>query len=152
MSRFLKIASFALLLLGLQFQVVFAAPTKVDVLNVDAAYRAARKADDVKKLESMLAPDFIAVHGNGDVMSRAEFLAWVGAHKGSFQKWGPPSELKVHITGNTAVVTALSDVSGKFELHHKVEQLALTGRATRTWVHTPQGWKLAVMQWLSVTK
>lgn len=73
--------------------------------------RSANVKSDVAALDKHMAADCVRIRGNGLVATKAEVLDWfkTGNLKMSVDD---ASDVKIHIFGNTAVVTNTEDVKG----------------------------------------
>lgn len=76
------------------------------VAQLDEAYQAAVKANDVAGMDSILAPDFTLVVGRGAVFSRQDLLTSARTKEVAYEHQEDTLR-QVRLYGNTAVVTAL---------------------------------------------
>ena len=107
------------------------------VAALDVAFQAATKANDVAGIDSILAPDYVLVLGDGRTQSKAD-LVDEARQKTITYEHQEDTNRTVRVWGNTAVVTALlwgkgTTRSGKaFDKHVWFSD---------TYVRTASGWR-----------
>jgi ketosteroid isomerase-like protein len=73
---------------------------KDDVITLEARRCEATSRADLQALQEILADDYLHVTGNGSIMNKADYLAWVRQLPRSHQR----GDLTVRIYGDTAVL------------------------------------------------
>lgn len=97
---------------------------------------------DASVLERLLSDDFVGIHGNGTIETKAEYLASTRSGAFTYQKYDV-RDSRVRIYGGTAVVDALVTFTGT------AGGKPFTGvdlRVTRIWVRQQGGWKCVEYQ------
>jgi ketosteroid isomerase-like protein len=108
------------------------------VAELDRAYQAAVKANDVATMGRILHEDFVLVLGNGESVDRNDLLR--EAREGLYhydQQDEDPGTQTVRVWGDTAVVTARLWVKGQRGGKPFDRRLWFSD----TYVRTPDGWK-----------
>lgn len=76
------------------------------VAALDVAFQAATKANDVAGIDSILAPDYVLVLGDGRTQTKADLLNEAREKTATYEHQEDTNRT-VRVWGNTAVVTAL---------------------------------------------
>ena len=103
---------------------------------LDAKGKQAAISGDTTFLEENLASDFVRIGPDGDMLSRDKIIS---NRKSGVTKYMSIDEhdRKIQIFGNTAVVTAISDVKGT----SNGRDMSGTYRSSRVWVNQNGAWK-----------
>jgi ketosteroid isomerase-like protein len=110
------------------------------VLKAEQQRFAAMRSADASTLEKLLAPELSYTHSNASVQDKAAFIADIksGAIKYLMIE---PADMKVHVLGNTAVVTGGASV-------HVIQNGAdLTFRIRYTNVHVNRAGSWQMVAW-----
>ena len=116
------------------------------ILATDAAFFAALLSADARKLEDLLAEDFVIVDVNqGAVTARAPFIGFVASGAARFDAIDTtPADCVVRIYGDAAVVVGATAMRFKLE---DGTSFAARSRYTHVFVRAPSGaWRLASAQ------
>jgi ketosteroid isomerase-like protein len=111
------------------------------VAALDTDYQAAVKNNDVATMDRILADDFVLVTGLGKTYTKADLLEEARS-KRTIYEHQEDSERKVHVWGDTAVVTALLWAKGSEDGKPFEYKLWFSD----TYVRTAKGWKYAFAQ------
>ncbi len=107
------------------------------VANLDEAYQAAVKANDVASMDSILAPDFILVVGKGTVFTKKQLIDAARTRVVTYEHQ-EDTQRTVRLYGaNTAVVTALLWEKGTQGGKAFDKKLWFSD----VYVRTPRGWR-----------
>lgn len=108
--------------------------TETEVIKAEEELRLAMIASDVNALNGLLAPELIFTNHLGHVLQKQDDIA---AHESGMIKVDEltPSEQRVHIHGEVAVVSVLMYLSGSYD----GEPGEGNFRFTRVWATTPSG-------------
>jgi ketosteroid isomerase-like protein len=135
-----SLATLAFLFFGLSVFRSFGADpdAATAVATLDTKYQAAVKNNDAKIMEEILADNFILVTGRGQVASKNDLIE--SARKKDTTYEHQEEEVgtqKVHVWGDTAVVTALLWIKGA-RLGKPIDYKLWF---SDTYVRTPKGWR-----------
>lgn len=111
------------------------------VAALDTDYQAAVKNNDVATMDRILADDFVLVTGLGKTYTKADLLEEARS-KRTIYEHQEDSERKVHVWGDTAVVTARLWAKGTEDGKAFEYKLWFSD----TYVRTAKGWKYAFAQ------
>ena len=108
-----------------------------DLLRVDASWNELRLAGDARKLDALLADDWLLTHSDGRVQTKGEYLRELSSRRRSNQAI-TNEDVKTRMYGETAVVTGISVQSGV------TDGKPWNGRFrfTRVWVAHAGGWRM----------
>ena len=107
------------------------------VANLDEAYQAAVKANDVAGMDSILAPDFVLVVGKGTVYTKKQLIDAARTRAVTYEHQ-EDTQRTVRLYGaNTAVVTALLWEKGVQNGRPFDKKLWFSD----VYVRTPRGWR-----------
>lgn len=97
--------------------------------------------EDLRGLDTLLAPELTYIHSDGELESKAQFLATLRSGRLRYQAI-EPSELEARLYGDAGVVTGLSRMRVKVgsELHR------FSIRFTALYRHVTTGWVLVAWQ------
>ena len=119
------------------------AADRLAVSSMDLEYQAAVKRNDVPTMGRILHEEFVLVRGDGRTVTREQILS--GARSGDYV-YEQQDEIEgtqvVRVWGDTAVVTALLWVKGKY----RDEEFDRRVWFSDTYVRTPAGWRYAFAQ------
>ncbi|MHB1022576.1 MAG: nuclear transport factor 2 family protein [Acidobacteriaceae bacterium] len=104
---------------------------------LEMQWRKAQLANDIPAISRLLADDYIGITANGMVQTRDEALALYKSRTLVFHKLDL-AEVKVHIHGNTAVVTSKAEV----EATNGGADISGLYRYTRVYVRKLGTWKI----------
>jgi ketosteroid isomerase-like protein len=108
------------------------------VAALDTEYQAAVARNDADTMDRILAEDFVLVLGNGTVYTKPDLINDARAGKTKYeQQVEIDNSQKVHVWGNTAVVTAKLWLKGTREEKSFDRKLWFSD----TYVRTDKGWK-----------
>lgn len=109
-----------------------------EIKKLEEELRLAMLSSDVKKLDILISDNLIFLGPDGSVATKQMDL---DAHAAGLQKMTKlePSEQKIQIFGNYAVVTVKMSIEGKFG------DFDISGdyRYIRNWSKTNSGWKVS---------
>jgi ketosteroid isomerase-like protein len=111
------------------------------VAALDTDYQAAVKNNDVATMDRILADDFVLVTGLGKTYTKADLLEEARSKRTIYERQ-EDSERKVHVWGDTAVVTARLWAKGTEDGKAFEYKLWFSD----TYVRTAKGWKYAFAQ------
>ena len=100
---------------------------------------------DITGIERTLAADYMVIGGDGKLETRAERLAWLRSNVKDLADI-KPSELLVHIYGNTGIVTGLVEIS------LEAGAPPIRERFTQVWIIESGAWKMVTGQITVVKK
>jgi hypothetical protein len=117
------------------------------VKELDDQARQAAISGDTSFQEKYLADDFVAINPMGHVASRDEAIAM---RKNGDIKYSAidQKDQKIHVYGNTAVVTSTADVKGT----NKGNDISGTYQASRVWVKRNGKWQQVLFQSTKVSE
>jgi ketosteroid isomerase-like protein len=85
---------------------------EAEIRSIEAQRFQAMSAGDIPALERLLSADLVYTHASGWRQSKAEFLASIRSGEMQYHSL-KPDNVKVHIYGNTAVVTGAVSIKAK---------------------------------------
>lgn len=106
------------------------------LLATNAARFAAMVREDLPGLDTLLAPELTYIHSDGQLESKAEFLATLRTKRLRYEAI-EPSDLEARLYGDAGVVTGLSRMRVKVGpelLQFSIRFTALYRRASKRWV------------------
>jgi hypothetical protein len=110
-----------------------------DIRRLHQAFDQAELHADTETLQALLADDFRSIGDQGYVLDKAQ---WIG----KFAEFGylslESSEVEVHCYEHAAIVRCVQRSRSAW----RGQEMALTVRASQTWVEQPEGWLLAGVQ------
>jgi hypothetical protein len=116
-----------------------------DVQRLPQAFDEAESSGDVNSLNALLADDFRSIGEQGYVLDKAQWL-------GKFAEFSYVSlesnDVEISFYGHAAIVRCV-------QRSHSIwrgQQMALTVRVSQTWVELPGGWRLAGIQFSSLSR
>lgn len=116
---------------------------RTGVAELDTAFQAAVKANDVATMDRILHPEFVLVLGDGRTESRADLLEEARSRRITYERQEEdPGTQTVRVWGDTAVVTALLWIKGRKDGAAFERKLWFSD----TYVRTPTGWRYAFGQ------
>ena len=92
---------------------------------------------NVEALDSLISDDLIFTHFTGQIFNKADDLEMHRSGKIAFESM-QPSEQVIKIFGNTAVVSVLMRLKGRF----MGQPFESNNRYTRVWVKTNDSWQI----------
>jgi ketosteroid isomerase-like protein len=120
-------------------QTTTSAKLATEIISLESLNRQwlmAYKTKDLKALDSILSDDFVSVRADGLTSTKAELLKTV-ARTDRFVSDVTWSNLKINVWGNTAMVTARSNVSGS----DKGEPFSISNEYADFYVRSKAGWR-----------
>ena len=108
------------------------------LIELERQLSAALVKQDAAILDRLWSNDLVFTFPNGKVSTKAERLAAQKPSDQSAQSTNTNDQVKVHLYGNTAVVTVLSTWKGKAGTQEYSEQY----QATHVWVKQQGRWQL----------
>ena len=115
--------------------------TEKEILGLEEKRLAAMMAGDVGGLDKLSHPDLVYTHSSGAVDSRARWLEQLKSGHFRYKKI-TPSEQKVRIYGDTALVTGRAAIDIEVAGDPKLMNLSFLA----VWTGTPQGPKFVAWQ------
>jgi ketosteroid isomerase-like protein len=113
------------------------------VAALDTQFQAAVKANDADTMDRILADDHVLVTGRGHTFNKADALAEARQKQTVYEhQEEEEGTQKVHVWGDTAVVTALLWIKGVRDGKPIEFRLWFSD----TYVRTPKGWRYAFGQ------
>lgn len=106
------------------------------VAALDTEYQAAVEKNDVQTMDRILHDDFVLVLGDGKTYHKADLLNSARSGKIVYEHQ-VDSEQKVHVWGDTAVITALLWLKGTNDGKPFERKLWFSD----TYIRTPKGWR-----------
>jgi ketosteroid isomerase-like protein len=106
------------------------------VAALDTQYQAAVKHNDVATMDKLLADDFILVIGSGKTFTKANLLEEARSKRFLYE-YQDDSEQKVHVWGDTAVITAKLLAKGT----ESGKPFEYTLWFSDTYVRSSKGWR-----------
>jgi uncharacterized protein (TIGR02246 family) len=102
---------------------------------------------DINALEKLFADDYMGIHGDGSVLTKAQEVEGFKTGAIKYDKVDS-QDVKVRVYGNTAVVVALATITNmRFEV-----QRTGRNRTTRVWVKQKGDWKCVAYQTTRVSQ
>lgn len=108
-----------------------------EVRRMEEARRQAILHNDIKALDSLLAPDYAVNLFGGKVTTKADELAMDQADSRKVESW-EPSDVNIRIYGNVGLVTGLAEDIDVL----KGERRHIRFRYTHVWVKRNGNWQL----------
>lgn len=115
------------------------------ILSADDARLRAVCAADVAALDNLLGPAFVYIHRNGEVDTRAEYLARMGSGKLVYRQ-PARSGVKLHVHGPTVIMTGRLAID--VELVAERKTLKLDNIFMSVWAKSGNAW--SILGWSSV--
>jgi ketosteroid isomerase-like protein len=107
-------------------------------------FQEAEAGADLAALDALLADDFRSIGEQGFVLDKAQ---WLGKFAELAYAALESSDVEVSIYGHTAIVRCVQRSRAVW----RGQEMALTTRVGQTWVELPAGWRLAGIQFSSLT-
>ena len=145
-------ASFAVCMLAAA-AVVVNADVRAELQKEYDRYIKAYKSHDLKTLDAMATPDFKMKMGN-TVMDRTQAMAMMKQEFASMPKGGEATVKvgKITTKGNTVIAVSTGSFKNKMKgPDGKWHQMAGSGKSRETFVKTPSGWKIKLVEQLSMS-
>jgi len=102
---------------------------------------------DINALEKLFADDYLGIHGDGSVLTKAQEIEGFKTGAIKYEKVDLQA-VKVRVYGNTAVIVALASITNtRFGV-----QRTGSNRTTRVWVRQGGNWKCVSYQTTRVGK
>lgn len=116
-----------------------------DLLRSQQEFDQAELRADVDRLELLLADDFLSIGERGFVLNKSQ---WVARHADFAYVSTESRDLDVRRYDRCAIIR---------DIHHsratwQGQAMTLTTRRSQVWVEQPEGWKLAAIQFSSLTE
>jgi hypothetical protein len=119
-------------------------PMTIDVLGLQRAFDQAESSGDTSSLSGLLADDFRSIGERGYVLDKAQ---WLGKFTDFSYASLESSNVEVAFYGHTAIVRCVQRSQSTW----RGQQMALTVRVSQTWVELLDGWRLAGIQFSSLS-
>jgi ketosteroid isomerase-like protein len=106
---------------------------------------AAQLRNDLAFLDRVTADDFAIIHANGDLLTKAE---WLADKRSGATRWETlePSEIQVRVYGNTAVAHNRMNVKGRL----RGAPFAGQTRQSSTFVKDQGGWRFVLIHFTTI--
>jgi ketosteroid isomerase-like protein len=118
-----------------------------EILKLEDEFGHAMIKNDPEAIGRLLADDWIIIDPDGGIIDRARFLAVIRSGTLSHEVMDS-RDVRVRIYGNSAAVTALTTITGKFSgQEFKTEE-----RATDLWVKKNGQWMCVLSQLTRISK
>lgn len=107
------------------------------IVDLEEKLRLAMLSSDVEMLDQLISDELVFIAPNGSIASKKMDLA---AHESGFQKITKlaPSEQKIHISDNFAVVTVKMQIEGTYA----DSNISGCYQYLRTWVKHNDSWQI----------
>jgi ketosteroid isomerase-like protein len=112
-----------------------ASATQTKILALENAWGQAEKLRDVKALDGLLDNVLVYIRYNGNVWTKAEYLASLN-DRSSHEEQAVNESMNAHVYGDAALVTGIYAVKGV----EKGKPYSRRERFIDTWVHKDGGW------------
>ncbi len=116
----------------------------VNLHQLQQAFDEAESGGDTNSLNALLADDFRSIGEQGYVLDKAQWL-------GKFAEFSyaslESSDVEISFYGHAAIIRCVQRSQSVW----RGQQMALTVRVSQTWVELPAGWRLAGIQFSSVS-
>ena len=116
----------------------------VDISGLQRAFDQAESSGDTSSLNGLLADDFRSIGEQGYVLDKAQ---WLGKFTDFSYASLESSDVEIAFYGHAAIVRCIQRSQSTW----RGQQMALTVRASQTWVELPDGWRLAGVQFSSLS-
>jgi hypothetical protein len=95
---------------------------------------------DTKRLEQLIADDFLSIGPKGFILNKAE---WIGRHVHFKYHALDTSDMDIRLYEKTAIVRNIQKNKASYQDQH----VELTVRVSQVWVYQPDGqWRLTAIQ------
>jgi ketosteroid isomerase-like protein len=84
---------------------------RAQITALEHEWQKAALADDIAAMDKLLSDDYLGITASGEVLTKAQQLDHMGAHKLMITRLDT-SETKIKLIGNIAIVTCLAQVEG----------------------------------------
>jgi len=121
--------------------------TQAEVLSVEKELSEAIVRNDAEAVGRFLADAWTIIDPDGDIIDRARFLAVIESGALTHEVM-ESADARVHVYGDTAIVTALTTTKGKFS----GQAFTTRERATDVFVKRDERWQCAASQLTRFTK
>jgi ketosteroid isomerase-like protein len=112
-----------------------------EILSLEDKRYAAMTSRDFGALEALLHEQLLYTHSSGVTDTRASWLDAMKSGKTRY-KSAAPSERKVRLLGDTALVTGKAQIEAEINGQPRTLRLSFLN----VWTKTPQGWKFIAWQ------
>jgi hypothetical protein len=116
-----------------------------DVHRLHQAFEEAELRADTDTLQALLADDFRSIGDQGYVLDKAR---WIGKFAEFAYISLESSDVEVRRYDHAAIVRCVQRSRSTW----RDQEMALTVRASETWVEQPEGWRLAGIQFSTLTE
>jgi ketosteroid isomerase-like protein len=108
---------------------------------------AAQVRNDLAFLDRVVADDFTIIHANGDLLTKAQ---WMADKRSGATRWQSlqPSQIQVRVYGNTAVANNRMTVNGRL----RGAPFAGQTRQSSTFVKNQGRWRFVLIQFTTIPK
>jgi ketosteroid isomerase-like protein len=141
-----------LLLLAASSAGVPARPSAADaekkvVAQLIREMHAAQVRNDLAFLDRVVADDCVIIHANGDLLTKAQ---WMADKRSGATRWQSlqPAEIQVRVYGNTAVANNRMTVNGRL----RGAPFAGQTRQSSTFVKNQGRWRFVLIQFTTIPK
>jgi hypothetical protein len=117
----------------------------IEVHRLQQAFDEAESSGDTDSLNALLADDFRSIGEQGYVLGKAQ---WLGKFADFSYTSLESSDVEVSFYGHAAIVRCVQRSHSTW----RGQQMALTVRVSQTWVELPGGWRLAGIQFSSLSR
>ncbi|WP_067501300.1 nuclear transport factor 2 family protein [Actinoplanes sp. TFC3] len=116
----------------------------VDMLHLQRAFDKAESQGDTESLDGLLTDDFRSIGEQGFVLDKAQWL-------GKFTEFAytslESSNVEVCFYGHAAIIRCVQRSYSTW----RGQEMTLTVRVSQTWVELSEGWRLAGIQFSSLS-
>ena len=111
------------------------ARARAQVMALERMWNLAYKTGDVKALSGLFDDSLVLIEDNGNLKSKAQFLAGISGPSSNEEQVSPES-LTVRVFGKTAIAVGVIAVKAK----EKGKTVTRRERFVDTWISTKEGW------------